>query len=59
MAHCVARTLGEFFVHAMVFFTQTFHKGCEKQVLGARKQVAQKEDVLALVSLIGYVIGKR
>ena len=59
--HCVARSLdfGKVLVHAIVFFTQNFHKGCEKLVLGACKEVAKEEDVLALVSRIGYVIGKR
>jgi hypothetical protein len=51
MVHCVARPLGKGVVRAMVFFTQIFHKGCEKQVLGARKEVTQEEDVFALVSI--------
>ena len=59
MVHCVAWSFGKGIVRAMVFFTQIFHKGCEKQVLGACKEVAQEEDVFALVSRIGYVIGKR
>jgi hypothetical protein len=51
MVHCVAWSFGKGVVHAMVFFTQIFHKRCEKQVLGARKEVAQEEDVFALVSI--------